>query len=109
MGRPKLKEPRTQQLNLSFTSDELERIRGRASALGMRTSQFGRTVLLVTPRQAASVPSGRSNADRLVRQQLSRLGNNLNQLVRHLHQTGEPLPADLEPLLKDIREIIARL
>jgi hypothetical protein len=40
--------------------------------------------------------------------QLARLGNNLNQMVRHLHQTGDPLPADLEPLLTDIRRIIAR-
>jgi hypothetical protein len=29
-------------------------------------------------------------------------------MVRHLHQTGDPLPADLEPLLNDIRRIIAR-
>ena|GEM_PF-4540712 len=37
---------------------------------------------------------------RLVHAQLSRLGNNLNQMVRHLHQTGDPLPTDLEHLLK---------
>jgi hypothetical protein len=39
---------------------------------------------------------------------LSRLGNLLNQMVRHLHQTGDPLPPDLEPLLRDIRQIIER-
>ena len=27
-------------------------------------------------------------------------------MVRHLHRTGDPLPADLEPLLKDIRQIM---
>jgi hypothetical protein len=29
-------------------------------------------------------------------------------MIRHLHRTGDPLPADLEPLLKDIRQILAR-
>jgi hypothetical protein len=46
--------------------------------------------------------------ERLIHSQLVQLGNNLNQLVRHLHSTGEPLPPDLEPLLADIRQIIAR-
>jgi hypothetical protein len=32
----------------------------------------------------------------------------LNQMVRHLHATGDPLPADLEPLLRDIRQILTR-
>jgi hypothetical protein len=50
-----------------------------------------------------------SNLELLIYGQLARLGNNLNQMVRHLHQTGDPLPADLEPLLKDIRRIIARV
>jgi len=30
-------------------------------------------------------------------------------MVRHLHQTGDPLPADLEPLLTDIRQMIAKV
>jgi hypothetical protein len=29
-------------------------------------------------------------------------------MVRHLHQTGDPLPADLELLLHDIRQVITR-
>ena len=56
---------------------------------------------------AKAVPA--SNIDRMIYGQLVRLGNNLNQMLRHLHRTGEPLPADLEPLLKDIRELIARV
>jgi hypothetical protein len=32
----------------------------------------------------------------------------LNQMVRNLHQTGDPLPPDLEPLLTDIRHVIER-
>ena len=48
------------------------------------------------------------HVERLIYAQLVRLGNNLNQMVRHLHRTGDPLPADLEPLLADIRQLIAR-
>jgi hypothetical protein len=29
-------------------------------------------------------------------------------MMRHLHQTGEPVPADLGSLLTDIREILSR-
>jgi hypothetical protein len=29
--------------------------------------------------------------------------------VRHLHHTGDPLPPDLEPLLKDIRHMLAKV
>ena len=54
------------------------------------------------------MPPERDEANPLIQLiygQLVRLGNNLNQMVRHLHRTGDPLPADLEPLLKDIRHI----
>lgn len=107
MGRPKAKEPRGEQLNLSFTVHELEGIRQRAHSLGLRPSHFGRALLL---KPHTSVTSERENGlYRLIHQQLIRIGNNLNQMVRHLHQTGDPLPADLEPLLNDIRALVARL
>jgi Bacterial mobilisation protein (MobC) len=47
-----------------------------------------------------------SRIERLVYLQLKRLGNNLNQLVRRLHATGEEPPPHLDPLLKDIRQIL---
>ncbi|MDR3450925.1 MAG: plasmid mobilization relaxosome protein MobC [Alphaproteobacteria bacterium] len=109
MGRPRKSEPRDRQLNLSLTDSELDGIRRRAEAVGMRPVHFGRAILLdeerAVTRQAA--PTG-SNLERLIYGQLVRLGNNLNQLVRYLHRTGDPVPADLEPLLNDIRQIIAR-
>ena len=108
MGRPKKSEPRDKQLNLSLTESEFENIKRRAYAVGMRPVHFGRVVLLTKDDKAVPRPAQESNVNRLIYGQLVRLGNNLNQLVRHLHQTGDPLPADLEPLLKDIRQIIAR-
>lgn len=106
MGRPKVYEPRCHQLNLSLSATELASIRTRAAALGMRTAHFGRALLLRGESAAARQPQ--NNHQQLIYGQLARLGNNLNQLVRRVHQTGEPLPADLEPLLRDIRHIITR-
>jgi hypothetical protein len=75
----------------------------------MRPVHFGRAMLLDKNKQPASKPeTSHGNINRLVYGQLARLGNNLNQIVRRLHQTGDPLPADLEPLLNDIRAILAR-
>jgi hypothetical protein len=109
MGRPRTPEPRCYQLNLSLTASEWESIRKRAVALGMRPVHFGRAVLLDQKRQpVVGHPPGSGNLDRLVYTQLVRLGNNLNQMVRHLHQTDDPLPVDLEPLLNDIRQILER-
>lgn len=107
MGRPIKTEPRNRQLNLSLTESELESIRQRAASIGMRPVHFGRDLLLGSGGlRSARAPE--SNVGRLIHTQLVRLGNNLNQLVRQLHETGDPLPADLEPLLRDIRQIIAR-
>jgi hypothetical protein len=106
VGRPKVNEPRCHQLNLSLSATELASIRARASALGMRTAHFGRAMLLERDGRAAK-HEAENNHEQLIYGQLVRLGNNLNQMVRHLHQTGDPLPADLEPLLTDIRHAIA--
>jgi Bacterial mobilisation protein (MobC) len=109
MGRPRISEPRSRQLNLRLTVSELETISNRAHAIGMRPVHFGRTLLLGHNDVSQSKTEPANNMSRLIQAQLSRLGNNLNQMVRHLHHTGDPLPADLEPLLNDIRRIIASL
>ena len=75
----------------------------------MRPVHFGRALLLDQNRKPATKGEADNNLLHLTYGQLVRLGNNLNQMVRHLHQTGDPLPADLEPLLKDIRQIIAKV
>jgi hypothetical protein len=108
MGRPKKIELRDRQLNLSLTATEYESIVQRAKALGMRPVHFGRAVLLNSNSTPAARPPTPSNIEKLNYSALARLGNNLNQMMRHLHQTGEPMPPDLEPLLTDIRGIIAR-
>ena len=108
MARPKKLEPRDKQLNLSLTAAEHDSIVQRARTLGMRTVHFGRAVLLNSNSASLQSPRAPSNIEKLNYSALARLGNNLNQMMRHLHRTGDPVPADLEPLLKDIRGIIAR-
>jgi hypothetical protein len=109
MARPKKSELRCQQLNLSLTASELDSIKRRANAVGMRPVHFGRALILDQGRKLSGNRDAANHLSRLIYDQLARLGNNLNQMVRHLHQTGDPLPADLEPLLKDIRQILARV
>jgi len=74
----------------------------------MRPVHFGRAVLLDQYRTVTVEREPQNNLELLIYSQLMRLGNNLNQLMRHLHRTGEPVPADLEPLLRDIRHILER-
>lgn len=108
MARPRKSEPRDRQFNISLTASELDSIRKRAAALGMLPVHFGRAVLLARKIESASKSETNDNTQRLVYAQIVRLGNNLNQMVRHLHATSDPLPSDLEPLLRDIRQIIQR-
>lgn len=108
VGRPKVSSLRDMQLKLNLTATEYECIVRRAKAVGMRPSHFGRAV--VVNGDAVQAPHQRmpSHMERLNYHALCRIGSNLNQLVRHINRTGEPAPADLEPLLTDIRQIIDR-
>jgi hypothetical protein len=108
MGRPKISTVRDMQLKLNLTAAEYECVVHRAKAVAMRPSHYARMLML--GKRVAPAPSPRtpSNIERLNYQALCRVGNNLNQMMRHLHQTGEPASADLEPLLRDIREILNR-
>ena len=109
MGRPRKNEPRDRQLNLCLTAAEFDSIQRRAAAIGMRPVHFGRALILDPSRKLGKKAEPSSNIGRLIYGQLVRLGNNLNQMMRHLHRTGDPLPYDLEPLLNDIRQTIDRL
>jgi len=113
MSRPRQIEPRCKQLNMSLTEAELASIEARAAAFGMRAVHFSRALLLDTHHAPAFLRSNRDQApsqfERLLHIQLVRVGNNLNQMMRHLHLVGGPVPDDLGPLLTDIRALIAKL
>jgi hypothetical protein len=109
MGRPRKNNPRDRQLNFSLTAEELATLQARADAVGVRLIDYGRGILLKTRRSAniannASRPH--SKLERLNNIQLRRIGNNLNQLVHWHHRYRQPLPARLEPVLEEIRQLI---
>jgi hypothetical protein len=84
MGRPRTTEPRDRQLNLGLTAAEYESVVRRAAALGTRPVHFGCAVLLGRSGGAMNKQEPADNTSRLLHAQLVRLGNNLNQMVRHL-------------------------
>ena len=115
MARPRSKTRRIHQLNFSLTGDELTALRCRADAASMHLVDFGRNLLLYptatvrrhAPEKAEAVRA-LTHAARLLVQELRRLGNNLNQIARHLHSHAEPAPPSLEPLLREIRALLNR-
>ena len=108
MGRPTKLERRNRQLNLALSSSEFESIQSRARSVGMRPVHFCRAILLDQGRNPVAADRADNNNQRLIYGQLIRLGNNLNQIARHLHRHGGPVPHELEPLLRDIRRLIAK-
>jgi hypothetical protein len=108
MARPNKTEKRDQQLNLKLTIRELAWLRARAASVGMRPVDFGRAQLLsdrpvqMSPRNAAP------HLDPLFIAQMSRIGNNLNQISRNFHRFQLLEPSDLQPILQAIREIIRK-
>jgi hypothetical protein len=109
MRQYKKSAPRNCQLNLSLTAAELEDIKRRAETLGLRPVHFARLAALSRNPATAPESAPETQALRKIHLELARVGNNLNQMSRNLHQLKVPLPGDLEPLLKDIRALIARL
>jgi hypothetical protein len=108
MARPRKHEVRDRQFNVGLTAHELELLRQRAAAVGMRPVDFGRARLLGEEAVIAAKRVFRPHLDPLLLCELSRLGNNLNQIARSLNTRPGPAPPSLEPLLQEIRAMIAR-
>ncbi len=108
MGRPRKEDPRCCQLNLSLTRVELETLKSRAYAAGLRLPDFGRARVLKETENAR--PSrAPPRIEQLFVAQLIRLGSNLNQIARQLNSMRTPAPPpSLEPLLQEIRSLLKR-
>ena len=107
MGRPPLEIKRDRQFNVGLTAREHELLHARAARAGMRPVDYGRARLLGEWRVTAQEASGAVHLDPLLLNALIRLGNNLNQIARRLNTVGQPSPSTLEPLLAEIRRLIA--
>jgi hypothetical protein len=93
---------------MSLTTRELELLRARAAAAGMRPVDYGRAQLFADRRSSRAPVALAPHLDPLFLACLSRLGNNLNQIPRRLNATRQPAPPTLEPLLREIRILIGR-
>jgi hypothetical protein len=107
MGRPKKEERRELQLNIGLTAAEFDTVRRRAFATGTPLVDYSRAVLLSRRTAVTATPSA-NRYDQLAVLQLQRLGNLLNQLVRHVHQNGDLPIEELVGLLRDIRAELGR-
>lgn len=108
MARPRKAERRTRQINIKLTEREQAWLHGRAKASGMRPAEFGRDQLLADRHILRKPPETGRHLDPLFLSQLSRIGNNLNQLTRRCHLLNVPPPASLEPLLQLIRDMLRK-
>lgn len=109
-GRPKKADPRTEQCNIRLTPREKEIVLRRAAVSGQTEAEFARAALLAGSPFMMRTPEAplRSPEERLLDEELRRMGVNLNQLVRHINtHPDRTLPADLQPLLATIRQHLA--
>lgn len=108
MARPQKEIKRDRQVCIKFTGAELDEVDTRVAAAGTSLSEYGRTCMLARRNAPAHdlVTVEALKEQRLIHVQLRRLGNLLNQMVRHMHQTGQVLP-DAADILKELRTIIS--
>lgn len=108
MARPKQNISRDRQFNVGLTAREHGLLLERAAACAMRPVDYARARLFAPWRMTARQAAGAPHLDPLLLAQLSRLGNNLNQIARRLNTLDAPAPPSLEPLLLQIRTLLSR-
>jgi hypothetical protein len=84
-GRPKLEEPRIKTLAYKVTESEHKKLKDLAESRGLKVGTFARNAAL-----EIKIPKGiKPKIDLATWTELARIGNNLNQVTRHLHKTGD--------------------
>ena len=106
MGRPRLSAKRDRQFGVRMTTAEASAIESAARSRGLPPVAFVRSAALEAA--GASNPGDSAAAAEAAdqRAELRRIGSNLNQVVRHLHQgrnDREDLAA-LQSLVEEVRD-----
>lgn len=108
MGRKTVENPRNAFMRLRFTARERLAVETAAAAAGMNLSDYARTVLLREKGQTRAATKAKTRmTDPGVEIQLRRIGVNLNQIAHRLNAQDLPAPAELTPLLTEIRSLLA--
>jgi hypothetical protein len=107
MARPKKQEheKRTERQNLRFTVAEMVYIQQQAEAAGISPAEYVRRRAL-----GYTVPSGPSSrrTDPALLSELNRVGVNVNQLTRAVHQ-GRDFVQYWEEIGRELRNVLERL
>lgn len=103
MARPKknIKSIKSIQVNVRFTVDQFLLVSDSAHSLGIETTEYIR-------RKSAGRPMPRTqinNTDRAVFVELSRIGNNLNQITKKVH-IGAHSPIQLQAQLVELKSAL---
>lgn len=106
MGRPRLNVKRDQQFGVRMTDAEALAIAAAADRRGMPPVAFIRSAALEAAGVSVAAADSASTEAVERRAELRRIGSNLNQAVRHLHQGREDL-ADLRRLVQEVRDQVA--
>ena len=107
MARPK-SDPtnrRTAQLNLRLSPVELAALQSKAEAAGTNLTAFTRAAALSRKLPAAPV----SSVDFETRQELRRIGVNLNQIAKAMNARSEALPASLVAACEKLDALFDRI
>ena len=102
-GRPKLENPKTEPFGFRATKDEAKQIKAKAKIRGISPGEFCRVAALGKKLPAGIVPE----LNRKSWMELSRIGNNLNQIAKNLNQGGGD--SGLVPVLEDLKSQIQQL
>ncbi|WP_088243608.1 plasmid mobilization protein [Calothrix rhizosoleniae] len=107
MARPRKakQDKRTERLpSLRMTPKELEDVKAAAANVNQPVSQYARGMIL----NGQIVAGGVEEVDPALVLELKRIGTNLNQAVKKLHQTGVPNPM-LEDSAKQLNAFMDQL
>jgi len=111
MPRPKKADPRAINLTIRVSTAELETLQQRARfartsiAAYTRAAAFGAAIEAAT---AAQETSPRDAALRELAHQIHKVGVNLNQMTRRMHEDHSPAPPELPRLLDEIRAYVRK-
>ena len=116
MARPKKKTAATRPHVVAFRLNDAEQARldAEAAAAGLAPNDIARAKVTgarssVRLSSRRTEPQAESPALFQLRQELTRVGVNLNQIARRLHMTGEHEPAELRNACRDLDELLRAL
>ena len=104
-GMRKKREPKTYKLSIRFTVAQIAAINQAAKSMGQNTASYCRQIIL--RRKVKDI----SPETREYRNNLIRMGNNLNQIARKLNSHGvdESTMSELGMILNHIRKLKEQL